>query len=116
METSLNAEAVYKDHRISVVTLKRRCIHAKDCTKSIQRSLEVSDKGAINSLKTLKNSIIYWKLPQDGDTIFLPQRIRLHLRHHDGNQAATCVNVELGFVEIFNLGVNNDFFFFNRSR
>ena len=49
-----------------------------------------SDKGAINSLKALKNTIVDLKLLQDGDTILLPQRIRLHLRHHDGNQAATC--------------------------
>ena len=78
---------------------------------SIQRSLEVetnlslqsnkSDRGANNSLKAMKNTIIELNLRQGGDTILLPQRIRLHLRHHDGNQAATWVNVELGFVDIF---------------
>ena len=31
-------------------------------------------------------------LPQNGDTILLPQRIRLHLRHHHGNQAAISGN------------------------
>ena len=49
-----------------------------------------SDKGAINSLKALKNAVNDLKLLQDDDTTFPPQRIRLHLRHHDGNQAATC--------------------------
>ena len=97
-------QKVYKDHRISAVTLKRRRRHAKDCTMNIQRSLQVetnislqsnkSDKGAINSLKALMNTIIDLKLPQDGDTILLPRRI--HLRHHDGNQAANCGQLGLG--------------------
>ena len=40
-------------------------------------------------------------LLQDVDPIFLPQSLRLHLRHHDGNRAATSVvNVELGLVGI----------------
>ena len=83
---------------ISAVTLKRRSRHAEDCTKSIQQSLKVetnlsvqsckSDKGAINSLKALKNMHIALMLPQDGDTILLPHCIRLHVRHHDGSQAA----------------------------
>ena len=49
-----------------------------------------SDKGAINSLRALMNAIIDLKLLQDGGTILLPQRIHVHLRYHDGNQAATC--------------------------
>ena len=70
---------------------------------SSQQSLEVetnlslqsnkSDKGAINSLKALKNTHIDLMLLQDlqdRDTILLPQRIRFHLRHHDGNQASIC--------------------------
>ena len=44
----------------------------------------------MNSLKDLKNTHIDLMLLQDGDTILLPQRSRLHLRQHDGNQAATC--------------------------
>ena len=66
----------------------------------MQQSLEVetnlslqsnkSDKSAINSLKALKNVHIDLMLLQGGDTILLPQHIRLHLRHHDGNPAATC--------------------------
>ena len=80
---------------IRAVTSKMRSRHAKDCTISLRQSLEVetnlslqsnkSDKGAINSLKALKNMHIDLTLLQDGDTILLPQRIRLHLRHHDGN-------------------------------
>ena len=67
---------------------------------SIQQSLEVetnlslqsnkSDKGATNSTEALKNTHIDVMRLQDGDTILLPRRIRLHLRHHDGNQAASC--------------------------
>ena len=49
-------------------------------------------------------------LLQDGDTVLLQQRIRLHLRHHDGNQAVTCG--QRGNWDCGNLqpGVNNDFF------
>ena len=85
---------------MSAVTPKRRSRHAKYCTVNTRRTLEVernlslqsnkSDKGAINSFKALTNTIIDLKLLQDGDTILLLQRFRLHLRHHDGNQAATC--------------------------
>ena len=48
-----------------------------------------SDKGLINSLKALRNTIIDLKLLQDGDTILLPQR-----------KQRLVVNLELGFVEI----------------
>ena len=85
---------------------------------NIQRSLEVetnlsfqsnkSDKGAINSVKALMNTIIDMKLLQDGDTILLPQRI--HLRHHEGNQAATCGQLGAGNREKHHLGLNSDFF------
>ena len=51
----------------------------------------------VNSLEAL-NAIIDLKLLHDGDTILLPQRIRLH---HDGNQAATCGQR--------GTGVNSDF-------
>ena len=60
---------------------------------SFQQSLEVetnlslqsnmSDTGAINSLKAMKNTHIDLMLLQDGDTILLPQGIRLHLRHDE---------------------------------
>ena len=80
---------------------------------NIQRSLDVetnllfqsnkSDKGVVNSLKAL-NAIIDLMLLQDGDTILLPQRIRLH---HDGNHASICGQR--------GTGVNSDFFF-NCSR
>ena len=93
---------------------------------SIQQSLEVetklslqsfkSDKGAINSLRALRNMIIDLKLLQDGDTILLPQRIHLHLRHHDGNQAATCGQLGAGMRGNHHPGLNSEFvFFFNRS-
>ena len=42
-------------------------------------------------------------LLQDGDTILLPQRIRLHLRHHDGNQAASCGNLHPGVNSVFSI-------------
>ena len=74
-----------------------------------------SDKGAINGLKALKNVHIDFMLLQDGDTILLPQRIRPHLRHHDGNQAATCSQRGTGTHGKLQPGVNRDFFF-NRSR
>ena len=69
-----------------------------------------SDKGAINSLKALKNMHIDMMLLQVGDTIRLPQRIRLHLRHHDGNQAATCGQRGTGTHGNLHPGVNSDFF------
>ena len=90
----------------------------------IQQSLEVetnlsfqsntSDKSAINNLNALKNMHIDLLLLQDGETIRLPQRIRLHLRHHDGNQAATCGQRGTGTHGNLLPGVNNDFL--NRSR
>ena len=89
----------------------------KNCTRSIQQSLKVetilslqgnkSDKGAINSWKALKNMHIDLMLLQDGDTILLPQRTRLHLRHRlHGNQAATCGQRGSGTLYP---GVNSDF-------
>ena len=94
-------QKVYKDHWISAVTLRMRSRHAKDCTVCMQQSLEMetnlsfqsnkSGKGGTNSLKDMKNTHIDLMLLQDGGAInFLPQRIHLHLRHHDGNRAATC--------------------------
>ena len=69
-----------------------------------------SDKGAINSSKVLKNTHIDLMLLQDGDTIFLPQRIRLHLRHHDGNQAVTFGQHGTGTHGTLHHGVNSDYF------
>ena len=106
-------QRVYKVHWVSAVPSNRRSRHAKDCTKSIQRSLEVetnlslqsnkSDKGAFDILKALN-------LLQNGDTILLPQRIRLHLRHHDGNQAATCGQRGTGIRGNLHPGVNSELF------
>ena len=56
------------------------------------------------------NTIIDLKLLQDGDTILLPQRIRLHLRHHDGNQAATCGQRGTGIRGNLHPGVNCELF------
>ena len=67
-----------------------------------------SDRGLINSFKALKNTIVDLQLPQDGDTILLPQRI--HPRHHDGNQAATCGQLGAGTRGNLQPGVNSDFF------
>ena len=67
-----------------------------------------SDKGGINSLNAMKNTHIDFMLLQDGDTILLPQRIRLHLRHHDGNQAATCGQRGTGTRGNLHPGVNSD--------
>ena len=116
---SLNAEGI--QWRSDFKEAKETC---KNCTKSIQRPLQVetilsiqsnkSDKGVINTLKALENMHIDLKLLQDGDTILLPQRIRLHLRHHDGNQAANCGQLGAGIRGNLHHGVNRDFF--NRSR
>ena len=110
---------------MSAMTSNKRSRNAKDCTKSIQQSLEVetnlpiqsnkSDKSAINNLNALKNMHIDLMLPRDGDTVLLPQRIRLHLRHHDGNQAATCSQRETGIRGNPHLGVNSDLLTFQMS-
>ena len=111
-------QKVFKDHWIFEVTLKMRSKHAKYCITNLLRSLEVetnlslqsnkSDKGLINNLKALRNTIIGLMSIQDGDTILLPQRI--HLRHHDGNQAATCGQLGTGTRGSLYPGVNSDFF------
>ena len=75
------------------------------------RQSNKSDKGATNSLKALKNMHIDLMLLQDGGTIVLPQRIRLHLRHHDGNQAATCGQRGTGIRGTLHPGVKSDFFY-----
>ena len=54
-------------------------------------------------------------LLQDGDIILLPQRIRLHLRHHDGNQAATCGQCGNGTRGNLYPGENSDFLSFQMS-
>ena len=77
-------------------------------TRSLQSTK--SDKGAINSLKDLMNTDIDLNLQQDGDTILLPQRIRLHLRHRDGNQTATCGQHGTGIRGNLLPGVNSEFF------
>ena len=104
------------------MTLKRRSKNAKDCITNIQQSLEVetnlslsgnkSDKGLINSLKALKNTIFDLNLLRNSDTIFLPRRI--HLRHHDDNQSATCGQLGARIRGNRRPGLNSDFFF-NRS-
>ena len=91
----------------------------KDCSTKIQQSQEVetnlslqsnkSDKGLVNSLKAWKNTIIDLKLPQDGDTVLLPRRI--HLRHHDDNQAATCGHHGAGIHGNHHPRLKSDFFF-----
>ena len=63
-----------------------------------------SGNGVINNLKALKNTIIDLKLPQDG---LLPRRN--YLRHHDGNQAATCGQLGAG-IRGNHLGPNSEFF------
>ena len=102
------------------MTLHKRSRHAEDCITNVQRSLEVEtnlplqsnkpDKGLINNLKALRNTIIDLMLLQDGDTILVPQRIRLELRHHDGNQAATCGQLGAGIRGNHHPGLNSDFF------
>ena len=88
-------QRVYKDNQRSDIK------EAKQTCKNLSLQSNKSDKGAANSLKALKNTILDLKLLQNSDTILLPQRIRLHLRQHDGNQATTCGQRELGFMEIF---------------
>ena len=50
-------QKVFKDHWISAVTLQRRSRHAKDCTMSIQRSLEVETNLLIQSNKSNRSAI-----------------------------------------------------------
>ena len=45
-------QRAYKDHWISAVTLNWRSRHAKDCTKNIQRSLEVDTNLSLQSNKS----------------------------------------------------------------
>ena len=69
-----------------------------------------SDKGVIKQLEGHEeNTHIDLMHLKDGDTILLPQRIRLHLRHHDGNQAATCGQRGTGTRGNLHLEVNSDF-------
>ena len=99
------------------MTSKRRSRGAKDCTVNAQRSLEgetnlslqsnKSDRGLINSLEVLVTTIDLKHL-QDGDAILLPKHI--HLRHHDGKQAATCGQRGTGIRGNLHLGGNSDFF------
>ena len=67
--------------------------------KSLSLQSSKSDKGAINSLKALKNTHIDLMLFQDGDAVFLPQRFRLH-------QAALCGQRGTGIRGNLHLGVN----------
>ena len=119
-------QKVFGDHWVSASTLKRRSKHAEDCIMITQRSLDVetilSPEQQVRQmrdqqLKALMNMIIDLKFPQNGDTIFLPQRIRLHLRHHDGNQAATCGQFGTGIRGNLHPEVSSEIFsFFNCSR
>ena len=65
-------------------------------------------------MKALKNTITDLKLPQDGDTILLPRRI--HLRHHDGNQAANCGQLGAGIRGTRHPGLNSFFFLLSLFR
>ena len=104
---SLNSEGVQGplNQRSDLKGAKQTCKKM-----SQEHTHESSDKGAINSLKALKNMHIDLMLLQDGDTILLPQHIRLHLRHHDGNQAATCGRRGTGIRGNLHLGANSVFF------
>ena len=59
--------------------------------------------------KGLENTHIDFMLLQDGDTLRLPQRIRLHLRHHNGNPEATRGQRGTGTRGNLHPGVNSDF-------
>ena len=106
-------EKVIQGHSISAVTFERRSKHAKYCSTIVQQSLEVetnlsllqnkSDNGLINNLKASKNTIIDLKLPQDGE--------RIHLRHHDGKQAATCGQLGAGIRGKHHPGLKSNFSF-----
>ena len=103
-------QRVYKDHWISAVTWDSRSRHAKNCTKSIQQSLEVETNLSLQS-KTSPT-----KAPS---TVCRPWGIRLSTRSfyrmailsffHNAfifvitmaTKQRLVVNVELGLVEIF---------------
>ena len=61
-------------------------------------------------LKVLMSTIIGLKLLHVGDTNVLPQRILLHLRPHDGNQATNCGQRGTGIRGNLHPGVNSDIF------
>ena len=118
----MNAEGVQGplNQRSDFKEAKRTCKslhHEYTATTGMETNLSLqsnkSDKGAI--LKILKNTHIDLMLLQDGDTILLPQRFRLHLRHHDGNQAATCGQRGTGTRGNLHPGVNSDFLSFQMS-
>ena len=113
-------QKVYKDHWINAVTFKRRSRHAKDCTMSIQQSLEVETNLSLRSSKSTKARSTVWR----------PWRMRLStwsfhrmairfffhdafvfIRHHDGNQAATYGQCGTGNRGNLHPGVNSEFFF-----
>ena len=62
-----------------------------------------SDKGAICSLKAMKNTSFDLMLLQDVDTILLAQRIRFFFVITMATTQRLVVNMELGLVGIFNL-------------
>ena len=65
----------------------------------------------------MKNTYIDLMLLQDGATILIPQRIRLHLhlRHYDGNQATTCGQRGTGTRGNLHPGINSVFLSFQMS-
>ena len=104
------------------MTLKMQKRYAKDCTMSIQQLSDAethhflhsnkSDKGPTSSSKATKDIRIDL-IHLDGNIMFPPQCIRLHLRHHDGNRA-TGGQRGTGTRGNLHHGVNS--FFFDRTR
>ena len=99
----LNQRSVFNEAKLTC----KRLYHEYTAITGSGNKLIPPDKGLINSWNVLKKTIIDVKLLQDGDTILLPRRS--HLRHHDGNQAATCGQLAAGIRGNLLPGLNSDF-------
>ena len=67
-----------------------------------------SGNGLIGGLKASKNTITDMNLVQDGDSTRPPGQ-RIHLRHHNGNRAATGSQIEAGIRGKHHPGLNSIF-------
>ena len=112
-------QTVYKDHWISAMTLNEADMQ-KTQPWVFSNHWKWKQTYPSSATSPTKAQSAVWRpcidlmLLQDGDTFLLPQRIRLHLRHHDGNQAATCGQRGTGSRGNLHLGVN--FFFFSKKK
>ena len=87
-------------------------MHAKNCTMSVQQLTDAEThqlEGPTSSSKASK-SIQIDLTHLDGNIMFPPQCIRLHLRHHNSNRATTGGQHGIGTHGNLHHGANSDFF------